>query len=195
MPAHRKVPRLQKFAKTKTTAPRAAAAARPFQTKCLSYFGAVSKPAHVRYLVRRLRRMAPRAKFLACFWMLGEEPAKLEEWKASVNADFAASSLDNAAGIAAWRWAPSCEPPPRSSIAAPAQAEQYGADRAASDIRLLGRLPGFLIDDGLRYFGQRLVSLLLFRQALVEKLHGVMESECCCPGLQGAVTGISTGPS
>jgi hypothetical protein len=66
---------------------------------CLSYFGAASKPAHVRYLIRRLRRLMPQAKFLACFWMLGEESAKLEEWKTSVNADFAASSLSVAAGI------------------------------------------------------------------------------------------------
>ena len=69
------------------------------QLVCLSYFGAMSKPAHVRYQIRRLKRMLPRARFLACFWMLGEEASKLEEWKAAVGADFVATSLDQAAQI------------------------------------------------------------------------------------------------
>src|SRR5207302_3824555 len=66
---------------------------------CLSYFGAASKPAHVRYLIRRLRRLMPRARFLACFWMLRDERTKLEEWKTIVNADFAVVSLEDAATI------------------------------------------------------------------------------------------------
>jgi hypothetical protein len=66
---------------------------------CLSYFGAASKPAHVRYIIRRLRRLMPQAKFVACFWMLRDERTKLEEWKAVVNADFAVSSLEDAATI------------------------------------------------------------------------------------------------
>jgi hypothetical protein len=41
----------------------------------------------------------PHARFVACFWMLGEERAKLEEWRASVGAEFVASSLDEAATI------------------------------------------------------------------------------------------------
>ena len=43
---------------------------------CLSYFGAVGSPAHVRYLIRRLRRLMPNARFLAGFWMLAEQPTK-----------------------------------------------------------------------------------------------------------------------
>jgi hypothetical protein len=66
---------------------------------CLSYFGASSKPAHVRYVIRRLKRVMPHARFVACFWMLGEERAKLEKWRASVGAEFVASSLDEAATI------------------------------------------------------------------------------------------------
>jgi hypothetical protein len=65
----------------------------------LSYFGADSKPAHVRYIIRRLRRLMPRAKFVACFWMLRDERTKLEEWKTTVNADFAAASLKDATTI------------------------------------------------------------------------------------------------
>jgi hypothetical protein len=35
----------------------------------------------------------PDAKFLAGFWMLGEDRAKVEEWREAVGADFAAASL------------------------------------------------------------------------------------------------------
>ncbi len=68
---------------------------------CLSYFGAIAKPAHVRYQIRRIRRVLPKAKFLACFWMLGGEAAKLDEWKTAVGADFVATSLTQAAEICA----------------------------------------------------------------------------------------------
>jgi predicted PurR-regulated permease PerM len=66
---------------------------------CLSYFGAATKPAHVRYLIRRLRRVMPRAKFLACFWMLGDDRDKVEEWVQAVGADFGATSLAEAVTI------------------------------------------------------------------------------------------------
>jgi predicted PurR-regulated permease PerM len=66
---------------------------------CLSYLGVASKPAHVRYVIRRLRRLMPGAKFLACFWMLQADRAKLDEWKTTVNADFAASSIKDVANI------------------------------------------------------------------------------------------------
>jgi hypothetical protein len=64
---------------------------------CLSYFGAASSPVHVRYLIRRLRRVMPTAQFLACFWMLDPDDSKLEEWRATVGADLVASSLAAAA--------------------------------------------------------------------------------------------------
>ena len=48
---------------------------------CLSYFGEAANPAHVRYLIRRLKRFMPDAKFLACFWSLGEDATKIGEWK------------------------------------------------------------------------------------------------------------------
>ena len=48
---------------------------------CLSYFGAVGNPAHVRFLIRRLKRLMPNAKFLAGYWLLGEDPEKGEDWK------------------------------------------------------------------------------------------------------------------
>jgi predicted PurR-regulated permease PerM len=66
---------------------------------CLSYFGAVGNPAHVRFLIRRLKRLMPNAKFLAGYWMLGEDPGKGEEWKAAVGAHFVATSLADAVAV------------------------------------------------------------------------------------------------
>jgi predicted PurR-regulated permease PerM len=71
------------------------------QLVCLSYFGSIAKPAHVRYQIRRFKRVLPQAGFLACFWMLGEDSAKAEDWKMAVGADFVATSLDQAAQICA----------------------------------------------------------------------------------------------
>ena len=73
------------------------ASAAPFV--CLSYFGAVANPAHVRYLVRRLRRVMPNARVLAGFWMLGDDPHRAEEWRAAVGAQFVATSLRDAVAI------------------------------------------------------------------------------------------------
>jgi predicted PurR-regulated permease PerM len=67
---------------------------------CLSYFGAVGNPAHVRYLIRRLRRVMPGTRFLAGFWMLAEHPEKAEEWRAAVGAQLVATSLAQAVAIA-----------------------------------------------------------------------------------------------
>ena len=82
---------------------------------CLSYFGAVGNPAHVRFLIRRLKRMMPNAKFLAGYWMLGEDPGKGEDWKTAVGAHFVATSLTDAVAVCVRE---ACEPghdlaPPR----------------------------------------------------------------------------------
>lgn len=66
---------------------------------CLSYFGIMGNPAHVRYLIRRLRRLMPRARFLAGFWMLGGQQVKAEEWRAAVGAQLVATSLSQALAI------------------------------------------------------------------------------------------------
>ena len=68
---------------------------------CLSYFGAVANPVHVRFLVRRLKRRMPDAIFIAGFWMLAGDAAKSETWRTSVGADFAATSLAEAVAICA----------------------------------------------------------------------------------------------
>jgi hypothetical protein len=66
---------------------------------CLSYFGSAGNPAHVRYLIKRLRRVMPNARFLAGFWMLMGNDAKAEEWRAAVGADLVATSLTHALDI------------------------------------------------------------------------------------------------
>jgi hypothetical protein len=66
---------------------------------CLSYFGVVGSPAHVRYLIRRLRRVMPNARFLAGFWMLAGQQEKAEEWRAAVGAHLVATSLAQALAI------------------------------------------------------------------------------------------------
>jgi len=85
------------------------------QIVCLSYFGAASSPAHVRYLIRRLRRIMPTAKFIACFWMLNPDGSKLEEWRGAVGADLVASSLSSAAKLCL-RMAADHEDPSREDI-------------------------------------------------------------------------------
>jgi hypothetical protein len=47
------------------------------------------------------KRVLPQARYLAGFWMLGEDSAKAEDWKMAVGADFVATSLDQAAQICA----------------------------------------------------------------------------------------------
>jgi predicted PurR-regulated permease PerM len=66
---------------------------------CLSYFGTATKPAHVRYLIRRIKRVMPRARFLACFWMLGNDQGKVEEWVQAVGADMGATSLAESTAV------------------------------------------------------------------------------------------------
>jgi predicted PurR-regulated permease PerM len=66
---------------------------------CLSYFGSAKHPAHVRYLIRRLRRAMPDARFAACFWMLVGNEDKAEEWRVAVGADLVATTLTAAIDI------------------------------------------------------------------------------------------------
>jgi hypothetical protein len=73
------------------------AEARDAPLVCLSYFGAATQPAHVRIIARRVRRLMPRAQILACFWMLGDDPDKLEAWRKAVGADLGAATLRSAA--------------------------------------------------------------------------------------------------
>jgi len=41
----------------------------------------------------------PKTRFLACYWMLGADPEKSEEWKTAVGAHFVATSLKEAVAV------------------------------------------------------------------------------------------------
>jgi predicted PurR-regulated permease PerM len=62
----------------------------------LSYFGTASKPAPVRYLVRRLRRLMPNATFIVGVWALGDDRKKVVDWTKAVGADHGVTSLREA---------------------------------------------------------------------------------------------------
>jgi hypothetical protein len=64
---------------------------------CLSYLGLGTGPAHIRYLVRRLRRILPDGTaILVCYWSdEGEAPAAKEALEAA-EADAYATSLPEA---------------------------------------------------------------------------------------------------
>ena len=66
---------------------------------CFSYFGAGDRPAHVRILIRRLRRIMPNAKILVGYWLLGDDKQKVTDWKLAVGADFAATTLAEALAV------------------------------------------------------------------------------------------------
>lgn len=88
----------------------------------LSYFGTTSKPAPVRYLVRRLRRLMPNAKFIVGFWMLGDDRKKVDEWTKAVGADHGVTSLREATAVIVAE---------AGGVTAPASLEQTPAERAA----------------------------------------------------------------
>jgi predicted PurR-regulated permease PerM len=69
------------------------------QIICVSCFSGSEAAPTIRYLIRRWSRAMPRAHFLACFWLLDEQGAELEEIRTKVGAEFVATSLAEAANI------------------------------------------------------------------------------------------------
>jgi predicted PurR-regulated permease PerM len=65
---------------------------------CLSYFG-MDNPFNVRFLIRRLKRLAPDTKIVSGFWMLAGDPGKVQVWQKSSGADFATASLAQAVDL------------------------------------------------------------------------------------------------
>jgi predicted PurR-regulated permease PerM len=69
---------------------------------CVSCFGTSRMaPAAVRYLIRRYRRLAPEAQFVACFWPSREDVTLPEEMQKQSGADLTAASLKEAVCICA----------------------------------------------------------------------------------------------
>jgi len=89
---------------------------------CLSYMGLGVTTAHVRYLIRRLRRILPNAKIVVGYW--GENPtAALKGLQANTEADAYATSLHQATEIII-----------DAAIASPAKADAEGAPPIERDV-------------------------------------------------------------
>src|SRR5687767_7717313 len=79
--------------------PRASRSTHPTLVSC-AYLTSGRRPLRSTCdIIRRLRRVMPAAKFLACFWMLDPDDSKLEAWRVTVGADLVASSIAAAARI------------------------------------------------------------------------------------------------
>ena len=64
---------------------------------CLSYLGLGSGPAHIRYLVRRLRRILPQGTLiLVAYWHADGDAQAMESLKETTQADAYATTLHEA---------------------------------------------------------------------------------------------------
>jgi predicted PurR-regulated permease PerM len=67
---------------------------------CISCFSTSPMgPALVRYSIRRWQRVAPHARFVACFWFAASDGATLDEMRKTAGADLIATSLGEAASL------------------------------------------------------------------------------------------------
>ena len=102
---------------------------------CLSYLGAGANAAHVRYLVRRLRRILPKgATVLVGFWCDGGSAGGLKALQATADADAYATTLKEAARFcidAARGEGPSKAETPPKSDEKPATIEKPAKDEKA----------------------------------------------------------------
>jgi len=66
------------------------------QMICISYLEISGTPAHLRYLLRRLRRQAPRAPILVGLWPAEDAVLKSESMRSTLGADYYVSSMRDA---------------------------------------------------------------------------------------------------
>ncbi len=66
------------------------------QMVCISYLEISGTPAHLRYLLRRLRKKAPKAPILVGLWPAEDAVLKSESLRATIGADYYVSSLRDA---------------------------------------------------------------------------------------------------
>ncbi len=65
----------------------------------LSYLAAEKSPAHVRFLIRRLRRIIPKAVFIAGFWSLDDSEGHGRELSAGAGTELYATNLKQAIAV------------------------------------------------------------------------------------------------
>ena len=90
---------------------------------CLSYLEIAGSPAHLRFLLRRVRQRFPTQPILVGLWPVGDEMLRDERMRAAVGADYYVSSLHGAVGAcleAAHKAATAWQHPaaPRAAISA-----------------------------------------------------------------------------
>jgi predicted PurR-regulated permease PerM len=85
---------------------------------CLSYLAAEKSPAHVRFLIRRLRRIIPKAVFIAGFWSLDDSEGRGRELSTEAGTELYATNLRQVIAV--------CENP--------TSAQQQVADRNLSGV-------------------------------------------------------------
>jgi hypothetical protein len=66
------------------------------QMVCISYLEISGTPAHLRYLLRRLRKQAPKAPILVGLWPAEDAVLKSDSMRATLGADYYVSSLRDA---------------------------------------------------------------------------------------------------
>jgi hypothetical protein len=66
------------------------------QMICISYLEISGTPAHLRYLLRRLRKQAPKAPILVGLWPAEDAVLKSEAMRATLGADYYVSSMRDA---------------------------------------------------------------------------------------------------
>lgn len=66
------------------------------QMICISYLEITGTPAHLRYLLRRLRKQAPKAPILVGLWPAEDAVLKSETMRSTIGADYYVSSLRDA---------------------------------------------------------------------------------------------------
>jgi predicted PurR-regulated permease PerM len=66
---------------------------------CLSYLAAEKSPAHVRFLIRRLRRITPKAVFIAGFWSLDDSEGHGRELSTGAGTELYATNLKQAVSV------------------------------------------------------------------------------------------------
>ena len=105
---------------------------------CLSYLEISGSPAHLRYLLRRLRQRAPQAKILVGLWPAEDAVLSDEKMRTAIGADYYVSSLQQAVKRCLEAACEACETdqaPDAGSTPAPdrAPAPQVRPERVAAE--------------------------------------------------------------
>ncbi len=101
---------------------------------CLSYLEISGSPAHLRYLLRRLRQRAPQAKILVGLWPAEDAVLSDEKMRTAIGADYYVSSLQQAVKRCLEAACEACETDQAPDAGStPAPAPQVRPERVAAE--------------------------------------------------------------